>query len=49
MGPSVFTENTRRNVMLEIASPEDTNGNFTEDEHQKRALIDVYFVAVSCP
>lgn len=47
MGPSLFTETNRRNVMLEVSSSEDTNNNFTEDEAQKRALIDVYFVAVS--
>ncbi|KIW26353.1 uncharacterized protein PV07_09453 [Cladophialophora immunda] len=47
MGPSLFTENTRRHVMLEATSPEDTSNNFVEDEHQKRAMIDVYFVATN--
>jgi hypothetical protein len=48
MGPSVFTNNDRRNVMLEVRSPEDTNTTILEeDESQKRALIEVYFAAVS--
>ncbi|EXJ53745.1 uncharacterized protein A1O5_12994 [Cladophialophora psammophila CBS 110553] len=47
MGPSLFTENNRRHVMLEATSPEDTNNNFVEDELQKRAMIDVYFAATN--
>ncbi|KAJ9617811.1 uncharacterized protein PV06_06239 [Exophiala oligosperma] len=47
MGPSVFTDNDRRNVMLEVRSPEDTNAIFEEDESQKRALIEIYFAATN--
>ncbi|OAP56024.1 hypothetical protein AYL99_10176 [Fonsecaea erecta] len=47
MGPSLFTENTRRHVMLEAPDPEDTSNNFVEDEDQKRAMIDVYFAATN--
>ncbi|KIX00330.1 uncharacterized protein Z518_10469 [Rhinocladiella mackenziei CBS 650.93] len=47
MGPSIFTENTRRNVMLEVNTPEDTNSHFIEDEMQKRPLVDVYFAATN--
>ncbi|KAK5461229.1 hypothetical protein LTS15_003292 [Exophiala xenobiotica] len=48
MGPSVFTDNDRRNVMLEVRSPEDTNTTILEeDERQKRALIEVYFAATN--
>ncbi|KAH0842483.1 putative Fungal specific transcription factor [Fonsecaea pedrosoi] len=47
MGPSLFTENTRRHVMLEATSLEDTNHNFIEDVDQKRSMIDVYFAATN--
>ncbi|KIW17522.1 hypothetical protein PV08_04716 [Exophiala spinifera] len=47
MGPSVFTDNDRRNVMLEVRSPEDTNAIFEEDESQKRALVEIYFAATN--
>ena len=47
MGPSLFTENANRHVMLEVHSPEDSSSDFTENEAQKRALIDVFFAAVS--
>lgn len=46
MGPSLFTENTRRNLMLEVASTNDTTTEFVEDEGQKTAMIEVYFAAV---
>jgi hypothetical protein len=46
MGPSLFTENTRRNLMLEAASVDDTTAKFVEESHQKAALIEAYFAAV---
>ncbi len=46
MGPSLFTENTRRNLMLEASGANDTNSEFVEDDHQKAALTEVYFAAV---
>ncbi len=50
MGPSVFTENSRRHTMLEVKSPQDTSvDNFEADLCQKRAFIDVYFTAVREP
>ncbi|KAJ9606220.1 hypothetical protein H2200_009181 [Cladophialophora chaetospira] len=47
MGPSLFTENTRRNLMLEAAGAKDTNIEFVEDDHGKAAMIDVYFAATN--
>ena len=47
MGPSVFTENSRRHVMLEVNSPEDGSSSLSEDEGYKRALIESYYAAVS--
>lgn len=49
MGPSVFTENHRRNVMLEVGTPEDMNDTWEAEESQKRAMIDVYFAVVRFP
>ncbi|OCT46039.1 putative Fungal specific transcription factor [Cladophialophora carrionii] len=47
MGPSLFTENTRRNLMLEAANVNDTVTQFVEDVHQKAALIEAYFAATN--
>ena len=47
MGPSVFTENARRHLMLEINSPEDGSSSFTEEDDIKRTLVETYFAAVS--
>lgn len=46
MGPSSFTENSRRNQMLEVSSPEDTHINLEENPGQRRELIDVFLAAV---
>ncbi|EXJ65517.1 hypothetical protein A1O7_01858 [Cladophialophora yegresii CBS 114405] len=47
MGPSLFTENTRRNLMLEAVNVKDAVTQFVEDVHQKAALIEVYFAATN--
>lgn len=47
MGPSVFTENARRHLMLEMNSPEDGSATFTEEDDCKRGLVESYFAAVS--
>lgn len=47
MGPSVFTENARRHLMLEINSPEDGSATLNEDDDCKRSLVESYFAAVS--
>lgn len=47
MGPSVFTENARRHLMLEINSPEDGSSTFNESDDCKRTLVETYFAAVS--
>lgn len=47
MGPSVFTENTQRHLMLEINSPEDGSSHFAEDDQHKRTLVEAYHASVS--
>ncbi|KAK7550099.1 putative C6 transcription factor [Phyllosticta citricarpa] len=47
MGPSQFTENNRRNTMLEADMRHETIDNFEEDLEQRRILIDYFYIATS--